>query len=228
MLATFSSHWWKATCAFVVTTVLTFPAYAQEAKIKPAAPAAKPAEKSTKAAPSTPDNLMTAFEGESNAHARYLEFAKKADTEGYGPVGSLFRAAARAEEVHAANHAEVIKKMGGTPKADIKKVEVKSTKENLEAALAGENYERLEMYPSFIAKAKTDDKPDAVKTFNYAQNAESEHAKLFKQAIDELVQWKGGKKDFYVCSVCGYTTMNLNFEKCLSCFSPKEKYEKVN
>lgn len=44
------------------------------------------------------ENLQTAFNGESNANAKYLAFAKKADDEGYTKVGSLFRAAARAEE----------------------------------------------------------------------------------------------------------------------------------
>lgn len=31
----------------------------------------------------TLDNLMAAYNGESNAHAKYLEYAKKADQEGY-------------------------------------------------------------------------------------------------------------------------------------------------
>ncbi len=44
---------------------------------------------------------MAAFNGESNANARYVAFAVKADEEGYKGVGSLFRAAARAEEIHA-------------------------------------------------------------------------------------------------------------------------------
>ena len=48
------------------------------------------------AATPTLDNLQAAFNGESNAHARYLAFADKADQEGYGEVGSLFRAAAKA------------------------------------------------------------------------------------------------------------------------------------
>ena len=60
----------------------------------------------------TLENLQTAFNGESNANARYLAFATKADQEGYGGVASLFRAAARAEEIHAANHLVEIKKPG--------------------------------------------------------------------------------------------------------------------
>ena len=63
----------------------------------------------------TVENLQTAFDGESNANAKYLAFAKKADEEGYLMVASLFRAAARAEEIHKNNHADVIKKMGAEP-----------------------------------------------------------------------------------------------------------------
>jgi len=61
----------------------------------------------------TVENLQTAFNGESNAHARYLAFAVKADQQGYGGVASLFRAAARAEEIHAANYLAEIQKLGG-------------------------------------------------------------------------------------------------------------------
>ena len=64
----------------------------------------------------TLDNLMAAFNGESNANAKYLEYAKKADAEGYAGAAGLFRAAAKAEATHAATHAAVIKKLGGTPK----------------------------------------------------------------------------------------------------------------
>ena len=82
-------------------------------------------------------NLETAFNGESNAHARYLAFAEKADQEGYFQIASLFRAAARAEEIHARNHEVEIKKLGGTAQAKIEKPDVKSTKENLRGRYQG-------------------------------------------------------------------------------------------
>jgi len=175
----------------------------------------------------TLDNLQAAFNGESNAHARYLAFAKKADEEGYGKAASLFRAAARAEEIHAGNHAKVIKAMGGTPKATIETPDVKTTAENLTAAIAGESYERDTMYPEFLAAARAERNTDAIETFNYAKSAEAEHAKLYQQALDNLESMRGEGQTYYVCSVCGYTTTNLNFAKCISCFSPKEKYEAV-
>ncbi len=176
----------------------------------------------------TLDNLMAAFNGESNAHARYLAFAKQADKEGYGDVASLFRAAARAEEIHADNHATVIKKKGGVPKADIKTPEVKSTKENLQAAIAGESYERDVMYPEFIAQARKEADRDALETLNFAKNAEVEHANLYTTALGGLDGLKDTKgKTLYVCTVCGYTTEKLDFEKCVSCFNPKDKYVPV-
>ncbi|HET9100453.1 MAG TPA: ferritin family protein [Acidobacteriaceae bacterium] len=68
------------------------------------------------AANTTPQNMQAAFNGESNAHMRYLTFAEQADHENYGEVASLFRAAARAEAPYASIHVAV-KGMGAHPKA---------------------------------------------------------------------------------------------------------------
>jgi len=175
------------------------------------------------------DNLMAAFNGESNAHARYLAFAQKANEEGYGDVASLFRAAARAEKIHAENHAAVISKMGGVPKADVQKPEVKSTKENLEAAIKGETYEKDTMYPEFIAQARKEGNRDALQTLNFAKSAEIEHAKLYSASLAGLDGLKNSKgKTMYVCTVCGFTTENVNFEKCPVCYNPKDKYVPVS
>jgi len=59
-------------------------------------------------------------------------------------------------------------------------------------------------------------------------SAETEHAKLYKEALDNLDAWKTGKKDFFVCPVCGYTVKKVDFEKCPVCFTPKDKYEKIS
>jgi len=176
----------------------------------------------------TLENLQAAFNGESNAHARYLAFAKKADEEGYTPVARLFRAAAKAEEIHAGNHKKVIEAMGGTAEATIETPNVKTTKENLAAAIAGESYERDVMYVEFLKVAKADRNRDAARTLNLAKTAEAEHAKLYQDALDNLDTWKGDAKTFYVCTVCGYTTTDPSLEKCPSCFSPQEKFIKVS
>lgn len=174
----------------------------------------------------TLDNLQAAFNGESNAKAKYEGYAKKAVTEGYLGAAALFQAAAKAEGIHAEAHAAVIKKLGAVPKADVKAPAPKSTKENLEDAFKGETYEKDSMYPDFIKVAKAEGNKDALRSFTYAKTAEGEHAKLYSEALKDMGAWKAGKS-FWVCTICGYTVPKITFEKCPACFNPKDKYVEV-
>jgi len=171
----------------------------------------------------TLQNLQSAYNGESNAHAKYLEFAKQADSESYGKVASLFRAAAAAEQIHLTCEAAVIREMDATPRADVKTAPVKSTKQNLEdSANKGEGYERDTMYPQFIRQARKDANEEAAQCFTWARAAEAEHFKLFTAAARNLDQMKGGLRTYYVCSEGGDTMAKLNAAKC-----PGGKYEEV-
>jgi rubrerythrin len=181
----------------------------------------------------TVQNLMTAFEGESNAHAKYTEFAAKADDEGFCGIASLFRAAARAEQIHAANHARVINQSGGRAECEIRPVEVNSTLENLKAALSGENFEAYTMYPGFLEEAVERKNTSAIKAFTGALEAEKTHVRLFGQAIALLAakeknSWIGEARDFYVCPVCGYTSeTEEEHERCPVCNCAWERFEIV-
>lgn len=180
-------------------------------------------------AAATLQNMQAAYQGETNAHARYLAFAHRADSEGYGEVAALFRAAARAEEIHAANHAAVIKEMGGVPQAQLDTLTVKSTRENLEMAIQGESYERDTMYPEFLKQARADRNTRAIRSLNYARTAEIEHAKLYTAELQNLDRLKGTDHAvFYVCPTCGFTTRETDFEKCPSCFTAKGSFELVS
>jgi rubrerythrin len=181
----------------------------------------------------TVQNLMAAFEGESNAHAKYSAFAVKADEDGLQGIASLFRAAARAEQIHASNHAKVIGQLGGHPECAIHPVQVGSTLENLKAALSGEQYEIDTMYPGFLAEAQERKNHGALRTFNYAMEAEKTHARLYTEAIVLLEDgktdaWIGEARDFYVCTVCGYTSESADeHERCPVCNLPWEKFEVI-
>lgn len=171
------------------------------------------------------DNLQTAFNGESNAKARYEAFAAKATEEGYNSVATLFRAAAASEAIHAQKHAAAIQKLGAEPQATVAAPEVKSTAENIAAALSGENMEKQTMYPAFVAQAQAEGNTQAMYSFKGAMAAEAEHALLFAQALSELDAWKPAGKAFYVCQVCGYTQVNdLAVVKCIVCAAPRGKF----
>jgi rubrerythrin len=181
----------------------------------------------------TVQNLMSAFEGESNAHAKYSAFAAKADLDGLQGVASLFRAAARAEQIHANNHAKVIGQLGGHAECAIRPVKVGSTLENLKTALSGEQYEIDTMYPTFLAEAEERKNHGAIRTFTYAVEAEKTHARLYTEAIVLLEDgktdaWIGEARDFYVCTVCGYTSESADeHERCPVCNLPWEKFEVI-
>ena len=164
----------------------------------------------------TEENLKAAFAGESQANRKYLAFAKKAEEDGFTNVARLFRAIAEAETVHAHNHLKILQM-------------IKTTKENLKAALNGEVYEFTDMYPGFIKTATQEGIKDATLSFNYANKVEKIHGKLYEKAIESVEENKDIEtEDFFVCQVCGYTAEGEAPEVCPVCGSPKEVFKKIS
>ncbi len=164
----------------------------------------------------TIENLKNAFAGESQANRRYLAFAGKAEEEGFLQVAKLLRAAAESETIHALNHLRI---MG----------EIKSTIENLEAAISGETFEFEKMYPEYLNMAKREGNRQAAWSFDVANKVEKKHAGLFSKALNSLTTGKETTKvDYYVCSVCGNTVEGAAPERCPICGAPKKKFFEVS
>ncbi len=158
-------------------------------------------------------NLKEAFAGESQANRKYLAFAKQAEEEGYSQIAKLFKAAADAETVHAHNH---LRAMDG----------IKSTKENLQAAVSGETYEFEQMYPDMIEEAKKEDEDEARTSFNFANKVEKIHAGLYKKYLDNMGD--NAEEDIYVCQFCGNTVEGDAPDKCPVCGRPKEMFKQIS
>jgi len=164
----------------------------------------------------TRENLMAAFTGESKANRMYLAFAENAEKDGFPVVAKLFRAAAAAETVHAHSHLRV---MG----------DVKSTEDNLQAAVSGENHEYTEMYPGFIAEAEKEENSNAVRTFKFAMAVEKTHEGLYLDAQAAVKSGKdldGGK--IFVCPICGHTLWGEAPDKCPVCGAKKERFAQID
>lgn len=158
----------------------------------------------------TLNNLMAAFAGESQANRKYLAYAKKAEQEGKLNAAKLFRAAADAETLHALKQFEVAGKIG-------------STADNLRDGIEGETYEYKEMYPPFVKEAEAAGNKAAVMAFTFAMKAEEVHAKLYKEALENLD--KTEEVFYYLCPVCG-NIEKLVPEKCSICGIPGNKFIK--
>ena len=161
----------------------------------------------------TTDDLKAAFAGESQANRKYLAFAEKAEKDGYPQVAKLFRAAAHGETTHAINH---LKALG----------EIKSTAENLQTAIGGENYEVVTMYPDFIQDAEEEGLKRALTSFEWAWEVEKVHEQLYRQALENLEQGVE-EADYYVCPVCGYVHLNGAPEHCPVCNTPGSRFELI-
>lgn len=175
-------------------------------------------------------NLLSAYENELNAHARYKAYAAKAESEGFPGAASLFRAAARAEQIHAGNHARVIRHMGGEIEAEIRPFRVRSTAENLKVALGGEQNEIDALYPQFLVHATSHLDTHAMRSFVWAIEAEKTHARLYQEALAALetgTGWTQDRLDFYVCTLCGYTAKQQEAENCPACNYVWDRFEVI-
>ncbi len=175
----------------------------------------------------TIDNLKAAITGETTASAKYKAFAEQAKTEGLDTIAKLFEAASKAEAIHAANHTKVLEELGVKMDSIKPEFEVKTTAENLQAAIDGETYEFTTMYPDFI-KIATEEKADkAVKSFNWANDTEKKHKEYYAKALEAI---NAGTEvnmpvEYFVCPVCGNTYDKATLEpNCAFCQTASEKF----
>ena len=159
-------------------------------------------------------SLKEAFAGESQANRKYLAFAAKADQEGFPQIARLFRAAGEAETVQAHNH---LRALSG----------IKSTKENLNEAIAGETHEFKKMYPEMIEIAKAEGNQTAERSFNYANAVEKIHARLYQNLLDNLGKTTENYS-YYVCPVCGNTVEKEPPETCPICGAKGTTFKKID
>jgi rubrerythrin len=164
----------------------------------------------------TTEDLKAAFAGESQANRKYLAWAAQAEREGLPEVAKLFRAVAAAETVHAHMH---FRTLG----------EIKTTADNLKAAIQGENYEVVTMYPDFLGDAAEEDHKAATRSFEWAWEVEKIHEQLYIRALSQLEN--GGVPDatYWVCQTCGHTHLGDEApERCPVCNAKRTSYIQID
>ena len=166
----------------------------------------------------TEKNLWTAFAGESQARNKYTYFASKAKKEGYEQIAAIFEETAQNEKEHAKIWFKEL--MGGS---------VLSTKENLQMAADGENYEYTDMYKEFAKTAKEEGFDRLAYLFEAVGEIEREHEARFLKLIENidegLVFSRDGEK-IWKCRNCGHIVIGKEApEVCPVCSHPKSYFE---
>lgn len=177
-------------------------------------------------------NLETALEEESKNSAAYKAFAVAAADEGLHGLASLFRATARAEQIHASNHARVLRHMGGSTSVEIPQPRIESAIDNLRAALVDQRFEIDYLYPTFLNNAVSLFDSSAIRSFHWALEADKSHARLHSELIMRLNEgttaWVLAAHDFHVCGLCGYMAENQTDENCPACNYVRDRFEKIH
>lgn len=176
-------------------------------------------------ATSTLNALEQSFYGESNAAAKYAEFAKSTKN---SSVSAMFKAASEAEIIHADMHIATAKDLKLISKSFAKKdfkVKVGSDEENIKTGIEGEEYEFQKMYPAFSKVAYKEKQPRAWASMDKIAIVEKAHARLFIDVLNMLNAKKGLPKTYYLCKTCGYIEENTVPNLCPICSADVYAFE---
>lgn len=173
----------------------------------------------------TIENMLSAYNGEMTATAKYKAFSQKAEEEGYHNIAILYNAVSAAENIHALNHKAVIEDAGVSVPMITPEYKVKTTKENLSYDISGEAYEAKTMYPDFLKTAEIAGNQIAFLSLTYAMKTELKHQYFFEQVLGNI---NNNKLDslpskYFVCPACG-NTYTIAPNHCDFSLTSKEKF----
>lgn len=177
----------------------------------------------------TEKNLLTAFTGESQARNRYTYFSSQARKEGYMQISAIFEETANQEKEHAKREFKFLE--GGEVEiaAAFPAGVIGSTRENLKAAAAGENYETTEMYPGFAKVAEEEGFKEITDVLRNIAIAEARHRDRYLALEKNIAEGKVFKREKpvrWVCRNYGYVHEGPEApEQCPACAHPQAHFE---
>lgn len=180
----------------------------------------------------TEKNLLKAFMGESQARNKYTYFSSVAKNEGLVQVSQIFEETANQEKEHAKRLFKLME--GGAVEVTVAFPAglIGTTAQNLKAAMEGEHYEVVTMYPDFAKIAHAEGFSEIAKAFESIAVAEKQHEKRYRRLLENVekgeVFRKSGKQTWR-CINCGYIheASEEAPKACPACLHPQAYFEIV-
>ncbi len=164
----------------------------------------------------TEKNLWEAFAGESQARNKYTYFASTAKKEGYEQIADIFQKTADNEKEHAKLWFKELEGIG-------------DTKENLEAAAAGENYEWTDMYVGFAKTADEEGFPELAERFRLVAEIEKHHEERYRALLKNVEMaevFARSEVKVWECRNCGHIVIGTQApDICPACSHPQSYFE---
>ncbi|MDR2388732.1 MAG: rubrerythrin family protein [Tannerellaceae bacterium] len=177
----------------------------------------------------TEQNLLKSFAGESQARSRYVFFASQAKKEGYEQIAGVFAETAEQEKEHAKRFFKFLE--GGTVEitASFPAGRIATTRENLAAAIDGENEEWTELYPVFADVAEAEGFKSIAVAWRMIAAVEAEHERRYRKLLHNLERDQVFRKEEAIewqCRNCGYVHKGKSAPgKCPACEHPQAYFE---
>jgi rubrerythrin len=164
----------------------------------------------------TEKNLEAAFAGESQARNKYTYFASKAKKEGFEQIAAIFQNTADNEKEHAKIWFKELNGIG-------------DTKQNLEVAAAGENYEWTDMYDGFAKTAEEEGFTALAKKFRLVAAIEKRHEERYRALLKNIEMqevFARSEVKVWECRNCGHIVVGEKApEVCPVCAHPQAYFE---
>ena len=167
----------------------------------------------------TQENLLRAFNVESEAKNKYEIYAAKAKKDGYEQIAALFLETARNEYAHSKLWFKLLR--NGYP----------DTADNLKAAANGGHYEWTEMYATFAKEAREEGVEELAVKFENGGKVERSHEARYLRLLKNYKEGKTLKGDApkgWKCRQCGFIYEGEEApERCPTCGYPKAYFERM-
>ncbi|TAK66562.1 MAG: rubrerythrin family protein [Bacteroidetes bacterium] len=174
----------------------------------------------------TLENLQTAYNKAMRHNFMYSKFVPQAEKEKNKEMANLYRAIARSEEIHAQQHAALLRSKGIEPKEPIfDSITVGTIMQTLKMALSSEEIETESMYPNLMRTAEAEKFPQAAEQFTLCREGDIRQSDLMKEA--QNTNGKIKKVPYLICPACGYIFTSEEVEGCPTCKIKKDKFEKI-
>jgi rubrerythrin len=186
----------------------------------------KPQSANPASARATIANLQTSYSCAKKRLLWYSRFSENAEKEHLSNVAALFKAIARSEEIHAANHANLLRMAGVEAREQpIDSIPMGVTRQSIKMALSMESFECESLYPSVLRAAEAEKWLEAATQFKQTKGADARHQTLLKQASE--FSGNMARTTYYICPGCGYIATTEQTELCPICSMKNEKFVRI-
>ncbi len=174
----------------------------------------------------TLENIQTAHTKAMRYAFMYTKFISGMEKQKNKELAALYRAIARSEEIHATQHAGLLRSKNiEPPSAQYDSITVGNALQTLKMAIGSEQLEAETMYPNLLRTAEAEQFQAAAEQFSSFRDADARQLELLKSAQD--TNGKVKSVPYFLCPKCGYILTSEESSECPTCKTTKDKFEKI-